>query len=117
METFTTTMKFKPWQLRKINRCRIYLRAVTISDIATACGTIMNPKRWSKTNRTPVEASPYNWPLQRKPDKTAWKIWRNAIRTCLLQNKGLKLLATPLGAWTAAPAKHLNGSPNPTNSH
>jgi hypothetical protein len=79
METFATTMKFKPWQLTKINRCRIYLRAVTISDIATACDTRINPKRWSKTNSKPVESSPYNWSLQRKPDETEWKIWRNAI--------------------------------------
>jgi hypothetical protein len=48
--------------------------------------------------------------MQRKPDETAWKIWRNAIRTCLLQNKRLKLLAKPLGTrqkieWFTKPNK------------
>jgi hypothetical protein len=104
METFAESKLFKPWQLRKINWCRIYLRAVTISDIATASGTSINPYRWNRTNPQPIEASPYTWPLQNKPDNTAWKIWRQAIRKCLIQNKIHKIhkqLITPLGQWTA----------------
>jgi hypothetical protein len=103
METFAASNQFKPWQLRKINRCRIYLRAITISDIATACGTTINPTRWNKTDPQLVEASPYKWPLERKSNNTAWKIWRQAIRKCLIQNKIHKLLITPLGQWTAPP--------------
>jgi hypothetical protein len=105
MDTFAASKQFKPWQLRKINRYRIYLRAITTSNITTTCGTTINPIQWSKTDPKLVEASPYIWPLQRKLDDTAWKIWRQAIRKCLIQNKKHKLLITPLGPWTAPPCQ------------
>jgi hypothetical protein len=65
METFANSTKFK--QLRKINRCRIYLKAITVSDIATTCGTKINTTRWRKTKPKPVELSPN----QLKKNKTS----------------------------------------------
>lgn len=51
--------KFEDWQLKKINRCRIYLQAITISDISTACGTTINQTRISRLP-TRVEFLGYN---------------------------------------------------------
>jgi hypothetical protein len=37
------------WKLRKINRVRIYLKVLTISDITTPCGTRLNRDRYNIT--------------------------------------------------------------------
>ena len=59
--------KFEAWQLKQINRSRMYLQAITISDISTACSTTTNQARISRLP-TRVEFSGYNWPQQKSPD-------------------------------------------------
>jgi hypothetical protein len=106
MKTLMDSGKFERWQMRDINRCRLYLKAITVSDIASACGGKMNPCRWKKDQETPVENSPYLWPLQTYPGARSWKTWRRAIRTCLTGKSKDKSLLVPLGAWTSAPRQH-----------
>jgi hypothetical protein len=100
MEVFAKSNKFKPWQIQILNRCRIYLKVITISDIATACGTTINWIRWRKDDPSPVEDSPYKLPIQPKPHDTQMKVWRNAIRKCIIINRKDKRLQVPLGDWT-----------------
>ena len=54
---------------------------------------------------TPVEFSPYKWPLQSCPDPTYWKVWRSACR--LLTNAD-KTLKDPLGEWLTSPCQLLH---------
>jgi hypothetical protein len=103
MEVFVKSNKFKPWQMQILNRCRIYLRVITISDIATACGTKINWIRWRKKDPSPVEHSPYKYPIQPKPDDTQMKVWRSAIRKCIITSRKDKKLRIPLGDWTRQP--------------
>ena len=49
---------------------------------------------------TPVEFSPYKWPLQSCPDPTYWKVWRSACRILTNSDKTLK---DPLGEWLTSP--------------
>jgi len=49
---------------------------------------------------SPVEFSPYKWPLQSSPDPTYWKVWRSACRILTNSDKTLK---DPLGEWLATP--------------
>ena len=57
MQTIAETNKFENWQLFQINRCRMYLKVITLSDISTACGKQINQSRISMT-LAPVEFSP-----------------------------------------------------------
>jgi len=99
MKTIADRGKFEAWQLRQINRCRMYLKITTISDIASPCGTKLHNLRVNQSP-TPVEDSKFNWPTQECPEPRYWKIWRSAARILLDQNKDL---STPLGSWHAKP--------------
>jgi hypothetical protein len=90
------------WKLRKINRVRIYLKVLTISDIATPCGTRLNRDRYDIIEPIPVEHSYYRWPLQKKPGETAWKYWRPALRLLIVSMSDTQL-TVPLGEWTGEP--------------
>jgi len=91
--------KFEAWQLKQINRSRMYLQAITISDISTACSTTTNQARISRLP-TRVEFSGYNWPQQKSPDLKYWELWRVACRALLNPEK---VLSTPLGQWLSPP--------------
>jgi len=91
--------KFEAWQLRQINRCRMYLKISTISDIASPCGIKLYDPRVNQSP-TPEDDSRFNWPTQECPEPKYWKIWRTACRTLLNQDKNL---TTPLGDWHATP--------------
>jgi len=99
MQTVAETNKFENWQLCQINRCRMYLKVITLSDIATACGSHINQHRISMSP-SPVEFSPYKWPTQSCPDPTYWKVWRSACRVLANSDKTLK---HPLGEWLTTP--------------
>jgi hypothetical protein len=90
------------WKLRKINRVHIYLKVLTISDIATPCGTRLNRDRYDITEPIPVEHSYDRWPLQNKPGETAWMYWRTALRL-LIVSMSYTQLTVPLGEWTGEP--------------
>jgi hypothetical protein len=115
MEVFTKSNKFKPWQMRILNRCRIYMNVITISDIATACGTAINWTRWRKENPAPVEYSPYKFPIQPKPDDTQMKVWISAIRKCIIISRKDKRLKIPLGDWTGRPRQRFEWYTRPNN--
>ena len=77
MQTIAETNKFENWQLCQINRCRMYLKVITLSDISMACGKQINQSRFSMIP-APVEFFPYRWTFQSCPDPTYWKVWRSA---------------------------------------
>ena len=54
MQTIAEANKFENWQLYQINRCRIYLKVITLSDLSAACGMQIDQRRISMTP-TPVE--------------------------------------------------------------
>jgi hypothetical protein len=80
MQLLSDLGQYDNWKLREINRVRIYLHVTTTSDIATACGTRLNQDRDDINEPLPLENMKYKWPLQAKPVKRAWELWRNALR-------------------------------------
>ena len=80
--------------LKAINRCRIHLRVITISDICTYDGQTICHEIW---NMIPPRESSWEWSLQIMPAKKDRNIWFNAIRS--LVNVDGKL-SEPLGKWT-----------------
>ena len=61
-------------QLWAINRCRLYLRAYTLSDIVTGDGTTIMPNCWEGTYPCHTTRS-HCWPAQGKPSSSDWEIW------------------------------------------
>jgi hypothetical protein len=93
------------WKLREINGVRIYMHVTTTSDITTACGTRLNRDRYDIDEPLPVENTKYKWPLQAKPGKRAWELWRNTLHQLTHSMADIRL-PVPLGEWTAGPRQH-----------
>jgi len=64
--------------MRTLNRCRIYLKVITLSDITTADGTRKIPSV-KKGYQIPARISTLMWPNQGKPNSAEWKIWEASL--------------------------------------
>ena len=87
--------KFSPDEIRRINYCRLFLQAYTLSDITTAQGTRIDPgaingnlqEMSSRSKLLPVH--------QEKPNEASWKLWRECLKIWAVQST----LLVPLGNW------------------
>ena len=82
--------------LEKINRCRLYLRATTLSDITSGDGTIICKQYWHGY-RNDEHMLLHAWPEQGDPGDKDWTIWRRALKAAFPQMQ--RKLVTPLGRW------------------
>jgi len=80
--------------MRILNRCRLYLRVLTLSDITSADGTYILPSA-KRGEEAPYRKSDLIWPMQGKPAQSDWNIWAQELSS--LEEKGS--LWKPLGAW------------------
>lgn len=81
-------------KIRQINRCRIYLKIIFISDLADPGGRTLD--RNIVYHRIP-EQSKFTWPAYDIPSEADWKIWQWALRIFL--TKDMVVLNTALGKW------------------
>ena len=68
------------WQAA--NRCRIYLKVLSVADIATGSGLEINRNYWLgkiEGGRT----RNLEWPTQGNPSKKNWSTWRRVLRVSL----------------------------------
>ena len=79
--------------LRTLNRCRLYLRVVMMSEVINGGGSKLRPEMLEGTK--PKESSTYEWPVQGKPSAKGWKLWKTALKG--LTDRGR--LRQPLGRW------------------
>jgi hypothetical protein len=88
-------------ELRIINRCRLYLKAITLSDICTAEGDFITEYSWNpmKLHQSVKQEklSSLNYPNQ-QPPKRGWEVWRKFLKK-LTKDTNHKKLITKLGAW------------------
>jgi hypothetical protein len=62
--------------LATLNRCRIFLQVISISDISLADGSALLSE--VKEGRRPEgRRSRLEWPVQGPPSAQDWKIWRS----------------------------------------
>jgi exonuclease III len=83
-------------EVRKINYCRMFLQAVTVSDLSHPDGTsidllMMQGQDSEKGSRTAILSI-----HQERPSDTEWKLWRRAN---LLWSTLAGTLRQPLGQW------------------
>ena len=69
---------FKGGELRRLNICRLFLKVVTVADIATGCGAFISTSGWNGRvdDTKPVR---YDWPCQGEPSAKDWDLWRDAL--------------------------------------
>ena len=65
---------FEGEDLKWLNWCRLYLRAVTLSDICTADGQFITKEAWMG-RRHEHRRSFYRWPRTKKPSSKRWDLW------------------------------------------
>jgi hypothetical protein len=84
--------------MRILNRCRLYLQVITLSDISTADGHTILPEIkqgiWLEQRKSNLL-----WPTQCDPPQANWEIWRHYLRQ--FEEKGK--LSQPLGNWVDQP--------------
>jgi hypothetical protein len=96
MDIILESNQFTNAQVRPLNYCRMYLQAVTISDISDATGQQLDrSKMLGKPN---AKSSTTTWIQinQERPSEVEWKLWRKAN---LLWSNVLGELRTHLGQW------------------
>jgi exonuclease III len=98
MDRVMESGKFTEAEIRRINYCRIYLRAVTVSDIASIAGDRLDMHKIRGSPSVESSASRLEWPRQDKPAPREWSLWKSA--NTLWSTVSGQLL-TPLGQWTS----------------
>ena len=78
------------------NRCRLYLRCLTVGDIASGNGRSLDTNVLAGTKNL-YRARDITWPAQGKPKNTDWVVWRKLLQDCFLNTN--KRLLTSLGSW------------------
>ncbi len=89
--------------VRAINRCRLYLRVLFLSDIAHGDGKHMISNGFNGIK--PFDSS-LIWPQQGKPSENNWRTWKRFLRREFLQPNGSYQLQTPLGTWIDHEDRH-----------
>jgi hypothetical protein len=98
---FFLTLKLPTTLMERLNRCRVYLQVITLSDTTTACGKYLLPTIKTGT-RQATRHSTLQWPTQGSPTKSDWKLW-NTILSHLENNNRL---IQPLGLWIHPTHQH-----------
>ena len=90
-------------ELRPLQRCRLFLQATTLTDLANAEGTRITTESLDGIKRQ-VEPAYYSWPIQRNPSKSDWQAWRLSLAALTREGTGDvgKELHQLLGAWNDA---------------
>ena len=102
MDEVLASQSFKPFQIRMVNYCRMYLRVVTLADITTAKGEAIDPKVMQGDPMAVNANSNWCHVHQKRPGPKAWACWRKACRIFTTNRRGT--LMAPLGNWTVEPS-------------
>ena len=82
MDHATRLYNKNPATLQKINRCRMYLKATTISDITEATGRSIEDHAW-KGNLPKHRKSQLNFPQYKRPPPQDWTAFRKFLKKLL----------------------------------
>jgi hypothetical protein len=90
-------------ELVAANRCRLYLRVVTLADnICDGLGDHVTDAAWLG-HRDTDRPQYYEWPAQGYPSGGNWTIWRKPIARVFDVSNHSRALPLALGPWTDPP--------------
>ena len=104
MQTFVDA-NASPAQLATLNSCRLYLQAITLSDICEADGRRVCQEAWVG-GKLPSPRTNIEWPNQGKPGKAQWRLWRSFLRKALGAIKREIMGVHEMGAWQENKTDH-----------
>ena len=89
---------FSEAELQHINRCRLYMQAVTLADVTNGHG---NKIEQDILNCKKDEDRPhyYGWPTQPRPYQRARQLWKRALKKAFPRVDGRLELQYTLGRW------------------
>jgi hypothetical protein len=90
------TQGYSAAALGTLNRCRLYLQVITLSDIVSADGSCIISDILHGIPLT-ERTSTLKWPSQQRPPAKAWDLWSSALKSLQPRNT----LLCPLGNWTS----------------
>jgi hypothetical protein len=82
-------------ELKSMIQCHNSLRVSIMSEIATGCGSRILPRY---NGDEPESDAIIQWPIQPRPPKGAWMIWKKYLGFMLTSQTTLAL-SQPLGKW------------------
>ena len=91
-------------ELQIVNRCRLFLRILCLSDLCSGDGKRV-VRCYYDGAVDPHRESCLAWPSQARPTKTEWKIWQRCVTTVWAPLPGMSL-TEPLGVWTRHSHQH-----------
>jgi hypothetical protein len=96
MDVIQSSGNFTDCEIRKLNYCRLYLKAVTLIDITTVSGTVLDLSKL--TGEFSLQSSIHQGPeiFQERPSQPTWSLWKRANR---LWSNTTGALHQPLGDW------------------
>ena len=97
MELFTDH-GFTKTELQHINRCRLFVQAMTVSDIFDGYGNKYEKNSFNCI-KDEYDVSPYIWPRQTAPCCFSIRLWKKAIKQCFPRDHNNNTLYT-LGRWS-----------------
>ena len=92
---------FSPLEVQRLNYCRLYLRALSLSDICNAQGTCLAIGVFQGLRSSQLSQSTLKDPLQERPSDHVWAIWRRFLKILCYDKLHLKI---PLGPWYYQPS-------------
>ena len=102
MEEFATA-GYRAQELSQLNTCRMFLHAVTLSDIVTVNGSDITLSAW-EGRRSPTTGSNFSWPrVQLSLPVSFWNTWQRALRKCFISPGSSRLVRQQLRLWAAPP--------------
>ena len=97
MEEISKLHHYSAAELGHINRCRLFLKVTTLSDITTACGSYFSHSAYH-CNYDGTIPHHYKWPIQPRPYRYARRLWKQSLKRAFPRHGNT--LRRPLGAWT-----------------
>ena len=85
-------------KLQLLNKCRIYLQAISLSDIANGQGNQI-VKNYLEGRRDAARRSTFAWPNTKRPGYNDWYTWSSAIKEVFCSNDTGAILKQSLGVW------------------
>ncbi|KAI2512751.1 hypothetical protein MHU86_1539 [Fragilaria crotonensis] len=96
MDHVLESRQFQPAQIRRINYCRLYLQAVTVSDISTNNGLQLDMSKREGQFSLYSSVTQCVRVNQDRPSDAEWKLWKKANT---LWSDATGKLYQPLGSW------------------
>jgi exonuclease III len=96
MDHILQCKQFTNAQIRRLNYCRLYLQAVTISDVTTTSGLHLDSSKQKGEISLYSSVTQCVRVNQDRPSDASWKLWRRAN---LLWSDSDGKLILPLGSW------------------